>query len=39
VQHGQVVGIGESLLAGLGSRELLAVVVQDRGKHAQRRTR
>ena len=29
VQHGQVVGIGESLLAGLGGRELLAVVVQD----------
>ena len=28
VQHGQVVGIGESLLAGLGSRELLAVAIQ-----------
>ena len=39
VQHGQVVGVGESLLAGLGSRELLAVAVQHAGQHAQRRTR
>src|SRR5690349_6816245 len=28
VQQGQVVGVGEGLVAGLGGRELLAVVVQ-----------
>ena len=39
VQHGQVVGVGESLLAGLGRRELLAVAVQHAGQHAQRRAR
>ena len=36
VQQGQVVGVGEGLLAGLGGRALLAVAVQDRGQHAQR---
>ena len=36
VQHGQVVGVGEGLLAGLGGRALLAVAVQDGGQHAQR---
>ena len=38
VQHGQVVGVGESLLAGLGGGVLLAVAVQDGGQHAQRLT-
>ena len=36
VQHGQVVGVGEGLLAGLGGRVLLAVAVQDGGQHPQR---
>ena len=39
VQHGQVVGVGQGLLAGLGGRELLAVAVQHAGQHAQRRAR
>ena len=39
VQHGQVVGVGEGLVAGLGGRELLAVMVQDGCEHAQRRAR
>ena len=39
VQQGQVVGVGESLLAGLGSRELLAVAVQHGRQDAQRRAR
>ena len=39
VQHGQVVGVGEGLVAGLGGRVLLAVVVQHRGEHAERRGR
>ena len=34
-----MVGVGESLAAGLGGRQLLAVVVQDGGEHAQRRAR
>ena len=34
-----MVGVGEGLAAGLGGRELLAVVVQDGGEHAQRRAR
>jgi TIR domain len=36
VQHGQVVGVGEGLLAGLGGRVLLAVAVQDGGQHGER---
>jgi hypothetical protein len=36
VQHGQVVGVGEGLLAGLGGRVLLAVTVQDGGQHSER---
>jgi len=36
VQQGQVVGVGEGLLAGLGGRVLLAVAVQDGGQHPQR---
>ena len=39
VQHGQVVGIGQSLLAGRGRRQLLAVVIEYAGQHAQRRAR
>ena len=39
MQQGQVVGVGESLLAGLGSRELLAVAVQYGRQYAQRRAR
>jgi hypothetical protein len=31
VQHGQVVGVGQGLLAGLGGRGLLAVAVQHDG--------
>ena len=38
VQHGQVVGVGQGLLAGLGGRVLLAVAIQHAGQHAQRRT-
>ena len=38
VQHGQVVGVGQGLLAGLGGRGLLAVSVQHACQHAQRRT-
>ena len=37
VQQGQVVGVGEGLLAGLGGRVLLAVAVQHAGQHPQRR--
>ena len=39
VQQGQVIGVGERLVAGLGGRELLAVMVQHRGEHAERRAR
>ena len=39
VQDGEVVGVGEGLVAGLGGRVLLAVMVQDGGEHAQRRAR
>ena len=39
VQHGQVIGVGEGLVAGLGGRVLLAVMVQHRGQHAERRGR
>ena len=39
MQHGQVVGVGQGLLAGLGGRALLAVAVQDGGQDAQRRAR
>ena len=39
VQEGQVVSVGQGLVAGLGGGELLAVVVQHRGEHAQRRVR
>ena len=37
VQQGQVVGVGEGLLAGLGGRVLVAVTVQHPGQHPQRR--
>ena len=36
VQHGQVVGVGQGLTAGLGGRVLLAVTVQDGSQHSQR---
>src|SRR5689334_8862322 len=39
VQDGQVIGICEGLVAGLGGRDLLAVVVEDGGEHAERRAR
>ncbi|MGB6582614.1 MAG: hypothetical protein WBF34_32365 [Streptosporangiaceae bacterium] len=34
VQRGEVVGVGERLVAGLGGRVLLAVMVQHGGEHA-----
>jgi len=36
VQDGQVVGIGQCTLPGLGRRLLLAVSVQDLGEHPKR---
>ncbi len=39
VQQGQVVGVGQGLVAGLGGRALLAVAVQHAGQHGQRRAR
>jgi hypothetical protein len=39
MQDREVVGVSEGLVAGLGGRLLLAVMVQDRGEHAQRRAR
>jgi hypothetical protein len=39
VQDGQVVSVGEGLVPGLGGRDLLAVMIQNRGQHAQRRAR
>jgi hypothetical protein len=36
VQDGQVVGVGQGLVAGLGGRALLAVAVQYPGQHGQR---
>ena len=36
---GEVIGVGEGLVAGLGGRVLLAVMLQHGGEHAQRRAR
>jgi len=35
VQDGQVVGVGQGLVAGLGGGQLLAVAVQHAGQHGQ----
>ena len=36
VQQGQVVGVGQGLVAGLGGGEQLAVAVQHAGQHGER---
>jgi len=39
MQDREVVGVGQGLIAGLGGRDLLAVVAEHGGQHAERRAR